>query len=208
MHSKATAIIAGMLLLGALGAICFTLNKDIPTVDHRIYTSLGYALAQETATATHDRGQVVAIIPDAGTSPSRIWREQWQAFTEELNKHPQISLATRVVGLEGSRVLLQQIVDQNPQVAGIVFLAGPLEFDDIQALSSRQPAPKLILLGNSDAPPKAYYTRFFATGVLAALILPRPFSDLGQQANPATLREWFEKYYRLYTPQNSESLPE
>ena len=206
MQNKTTAAIAGVILVAALMSLWFPQRSKIPAVNHNIHTSLGYVLAQEAAAAVHERGQVVAVIADFGASSSPFWREQWQAFTGELKKHTQISLVTRAVGADGKPVVLQVIVDQNAQAAGIVFFAGSPDFAEMQALASRTQGPKLILIGNPDVPARDY-RGFFAAGSLAALVLPRSFADLGPNEHPKTPREWFDKYYQVYTPQNSDSLP-
>ena len=208
MQTKTTAIIAGMILIAALASLWFTLGSSPPKVNPMIHNSLGQVLAQEAAQAIHDQGEVVAVIVDAHQQSGAVLHDQWQAFTGELKKHPAIHLAVPEIASLGGHVPLGEILDRHTPASAIVFFVDPPDSGDLAAAANRPMVAKIVAVGNPDLPTKNYYGRFLTSGLLAALIIPRPFSDLTQSAQPKTPREWFDKYYQVYTPLNFATLPE
>ena len=207
MQSKTIALIAGLILLTALGSLWFTMRPGRPPVDHALYTSLGQGLAQEAATAIHDRGQIVAVIADFHEKSGTVWHEQWQAFTGELKKHSSISLA-KPENANLGHVPLADMVNRHAQASAIVFFMDPPDSVDLDAVANRQVLPQLVVVANAGLPAKSTYGKYLSSGILTALILQRPVTDPAPVAQPKTPREWFDKYYQIYTPQNFESLPD
>jgi len=207
MKPKTTAIILVTVLLVALASLRYTLRSPTPRVNHNIYTSFGQVLAQEAAKALNDRGQIVVISADFHKNSCTVWREQWKAFTGELKKHPSISLVQSDL-IKPSRIPLVEILNRYPQASALVYLVDSPDELDLEAVMNRPTLPKLIFLGNPDVSPKKYYGRFVANGILSVLILARPVTDPAPVVPPKTPREWFDKYYRIYTPQNFDTLPD
>ena len=69
-------------------------------------------------------------------------------------------------------------------------------------------APKIVAVGNPDLSVKSFYGKFISRGILTALIVPRSVTDVAPSGEPKAPREWFDRYYRIYTSQNSNTLPE
>lgn len=116
-----------------------------------------------------------------------------------------MTIVPLVVPVTGDPLVLHDILDQHPQAAALVYFVNPPGWEEFQVHADQPRVPKIIMVGNPDLPAKAYYGRFFEAGHLAALILPRPASTIGQ--TPAkSPREYFDKYYQVYTWQNYESL--
>lgn len=207
MQSKTIALVAGLTLLAALVSLRFTLRPAQPQVDHAVYTSLGQGLAQEAATAIHDRGQIVTISADFHANSGTVWHEQWQAFTSELKKHTSINLAPPEI-VTSVHISLVDILDRHPQAGAIVYFTDPPDELDLEAVASRSALPKILVVGNPDLSVKSYYGKFITRGILTALIVPRSVNDVAPPAEPKTPREWFDRYYRVYTPQNISMLPE
>ena len=208
MQPKTIVIIAGTVLLVALVSLWFMFRSPIPPVNRAIFTSLGQVLAQETATAIHDRGQIVAVIADGYETSGTVLQPQWKAFTSELKKHSSISLAKPEIVPPGNHLPLGEILDRHTQAGAIVFYVDPPTSVDLDAVASRSALPKLIAIGNPDLPAKNYYGHYLNSGMLAALIIPRSIPSAAPAAEPKTPREWFDRYYQLYAPQNFDTLPE
>ena len=208
MPPKTIAIIASSVLLAALMSLWFTLRSPQPAVNRSIFTSLGQVLAQTTATAVHDRGQVVAVIADCYAESGNVVHDQWRAFAGELKKHPAISLAAPELIPPGQHTPLVEILDRHPQARTIVFFVDPPTTLDMEASASRPTVPPLVVVGNPDLPTKNYYGQFLTSGLVAAVIIPRSVPAVAPPAPLKTPREWFDRYYQLYTPQNFDMLPE
>ena len=54
--------------------------------------------------------------------------------------------------------------------------------------------------------PKTHYEPYFKNGILTELIIGWGGIP-GQVAKPTKLREWFDKYFQIFTLQNYDSLP-
>ena len=207
MQSKIIALVAGLILLTALVSLRLTLRPAPLQVNHNIYTSLGTVLAQEAAQAMNDRGQIVAIIADLQANSGPYWREQWQTFTDELKKHPAINLAPSEI-VNSAHISLVDIFDRHPQAGTIVYFTDPPDQLDLAAAEARSTAPKIVAVGNPDLSVKSFYGKFISRGILTALIVPRSVTDVAPSGEPKAPREWFDRYYRIYTSQNSDALPE
>lgn len=208
MQPKTIAVIASSVLLAALGSLWFTLRSPQPQVNRSIFTSLGQVLAQATATAIHDRGQVVAVVAECYAESGNVVHDQWRAFAGELKKYPSISLAAPELIQPGQHTPLVEILERHPQASTIVFFVDPPGTIDLEAVASRPAVPPLVLVGNPDLPAKNYYGRFIASGLLAAVIIPRSFPAVAPPAQPKTPREWFDQHYQVYSPQNFDTLPD
>ena len=208
MQSKTIAIVAGAILLAALISLRFTLGSAVPKVNRSVYTSLGQVLAQETAGAIHDRGQIVVVVADAYDQFGTVLRDQWKAFARELQNHAGISLAPPETRPPGQHIPLGQVIDRYPQAAAIVFFVDSPDAPELEAAANRATRLKLVVVGNPDRPTKNYYGKFMTSGLLAAVIIPRSFSDQSRTGKAQTQREWFDQYYQVYTPQNYASFPD
>ena len=208
MQPKTIAIVASVVLLAALVSLRFTLRPSMPKVNPSILTSLGQVLAQETASAVHDRGQVVAVVADAYDQFGTVLRDQWKAFADELKKHPSVSLAAPEIRQPGSHTPLGEVLDRHPQASAVVFFVDAPDALELEAVAIRPSLPKIVAVGNPDVPAKNYYGNFLTSGLLAALIIPRSISDVTQSTELKTPREWVDRYYQVYTPQNFDILPE
>ena len=205
MQSKTIALVAGLALLAAWVSLRFTLQPAQPKVDHALYTSLGLGLAQQAATAIHDRGQVVAVSADFHGNSGTFWREQWAAFTGELKKHSSISLAPSEI-VNSVHISLVDVLDRHPQAGCIVYFTDPPDELEMAAVANRPALPKIVVVGNPDLSVKSYYGKFLTSGILTAVIVPRTVNDAALPTEPRTPQGWLDKYYRVYTPQNYESL--
>ena len=208
MQPKTLAIIASVVLLAALISLQFTLGSAVPKVNRSVYTSLGQVLAQETAGAIHDRGQIVVVVADAYDQFGTVLRDQWKAFSGELQNHAGIHLATPETRPPGQHVPLGEVIDRYPQAAAIVFFVDTPDAPELEAAANRAASPKLVVVGNPDLPTKNYYGKFMASGLLAAVIIPRSFSDRSRAGKAQSQRDWFDQYYLVYTPQTIDTLSE
>lgn len=208
MQSKIIAIITGVVLLAALVSLRLALRSSGPKYQPELHTSLGWELAQQTAVAVHDRGQVVAVVADVYEQSGFVLSDQWRAFVGELKNHAAITLAPPEVRQTGVHVPLGDILDRLPKATAIVFFVDPPNALDLDTAASRSALPKIVVVGNPDLPTGNYYGPYLTSHIITALIIPRSTSAPTQMALPKTSREWFDKYYQVYTPQNADALPD
>ena len=200
-------MIAVLVLLAALVSLWFRFGSSPPPVPRNYFTSLGQVLAQESVAAAGDQGQVVAVIAADHKQSGTHLNAQWQAFTGELKKHTSFQLAEPEFAALDSHLFLVEILDRHPQARVLVFFVDPPDLRDWNAVANRTAVPKIVAVGNPDLTARGHYAQAFSRGILAALIFPR-LADAALAAPPQTPREWFDKYYQVFTPQNYETLPE
>ena len=218
MQRKLIISIASLILVIALWAIKRQLWSTLPQLNPVRIVSLGQVLAEETVQAVADHGHIVAVITAQYQQSSNPLREEFTSFQSELKKHRAVSLAAievvpedldeMVLGNGCSSAQLQAILLKHATADAIVFLIDLPEWSHLHARRITPPPgqAKMIVALNGTAPTKSAYGGYFANGFLTVLIGAR--SGPGPVAPPKTPREWFDKYYQIYTPQNSDTLPE
>ena len=217
MRPKTIATITSLVILVALGAIWLELKPVVPVFDRTLAAGIGQALVEETIKAVNDQGPVVVVLYGDPSHPTAPVDPRLAAFKAELQKHGTVQfVATEFVqpnpdennGLPGCPpTAFQEILHRQARAAAIVLFMEIPEWDRVKSSLPGSGAPKLIALVTGRRQAGKRYGGYFASGQLAALILPRRELVSGPNA-PKTPREWFDKYYQVYTPANYESLPE
>ena len=95
------------------------------------FIGFGQALADQTAQAVQDHGQIVAVINAPHQVPGEPLHAVWEGFQNELKQHPGVTLAiTEVLSDDGtgippgagcSRDQLKQIIENHAGASAIVF---------------------------------------------------------------------------------------
>ena len=214
---KATASIAGGVLIVALVAIWLQARPATLQVNHVMIAGIGQVAAAETAAAVRDHGQVLAVINVNYTMAGPL-QETWQAFQRELKKHPGITLLTPVKAEVDpgdsqtgcSSRDFKNLMEQNADVDAIVFFVSLPEWGWLrqnQRIPQRLP-PQVVVVDTGALPAQGHYASYFANGFVSLLIAPRSNAAPTKPGGPQTGREWFDKYYQVFTPANFESLTE
>src|SRR5262249_7109515 len=105
------------------------------------------------------------------------------------------------------------ILERHAKVDAIVFFMPlpPWNVFKMQVTLPSPPAAKVIVMGGSGFStfmPKNHYSGYFTNQLLSVLIVGRIQSAPDQIAEPKTPRERFHNQYQIFTPENSESLPD
>ena len=218
MSRNTTVVICSIALLGALVLLWLQSRPAGVKVSRaevvNVQASVGLALAEETIKAIQDHGSIVIVTADP---PERLHvqsNSQWHAFESELQKHGAIHI-TAIEGvkfeLESGQLFcppaaFEELWERHATADALIFLIDLPEWAAVAGAMAPSGKPKIIAVDNVGALTKVHYGGYFTSGILAALIgkAGRPV----QNGQPKTSREWFEKYYQVYTPQNIDSLPD
>ena len=214
-------IIAGICSVALLGSLVFLWRYYHPsgvkvsrTEVINVQTGFGQVLAEETAKAVQDRGHIVVVTTDPPERFKSRANSHWHAFATELEKHNAIQItATEGVTFEMDsgqlycpRGAFKDIWERHKDADALVFFVDLPEWAAVAEVVSQSGKPKLIAADNAGVLTKVHYGGYFTSGILAALI-GKP-AQLVPPSQPKTAREWFDKFYQVYTPQNSDMLPE
>ena len=201
---------AGLALIASGVVMVRTFWPPMPGHNRDQFTGLGQALAVETAKVLHDHGRVVVIRASEHAMDNLPENDTWRAFCTEMERHPSIRVvATVVVNSEPpmeyglTRARLDSILEQQPEIDGVVSLYGIAECDPRRPFELPRKNLKIIVVQPNPVPIKPY----FANGLLAVAIVRRenPASDL---AKPRTPAGWFARSYQVFTVGNYQSLPD
>jgi len=220
--SKVAGTIAGLLIVGALVALWFEFRPATQSVDRTPIvgkmTGMGDVLAEETVKAVHGKGRIVVVTPQDPAIAGRWPDDRWETFQRELKKHTAINIiATEIVPADGadgpppgcSRAAFQTLLERHAQADAIVFFMNLPDWERVETTIPQLAKLKIIVVDDHRrGPPKRNYAGYFVNGILAALIGERTANEDQPASQPKTPREWFDKFYQVYTPQNYESLPE
>ena len=217
MNRKVMVVICGLVLVGALVSIWLTSRTKIVRLPKEevigVPTGLGQALGEATVKVVPAYGQVAVVVP----RPFAQFKEQspylWRAFAGELEKH-NLGLTIEEIDINAwnnglpvdERVAFQAVLDRHINKAALVFFVDLPFWGGVQESLRQYTGPPLIALIHLSGPLKGHYGGFFENKILSALIAA-PAMPLSA-TKPKTPREWFDKYYKVYTPQNFETLPE
>lgn len=220
MNRKLTGIACLVLIAASVMFIWFKTRLPSVKID-RTQTmgasrGVGQFLGEETVRAIGDRGGIVIVSEHNLNSTSDRNDERWNAFRDELKRHSGVTIiATETVtpqpemGMPGCPgPAFVQILNQYRAAAAIVFLT---DLPDWFAVSDSVPqdiSAKIIALDTMGRLSQSHYRGYFDRGLLTLLIGGRSRPATGASSLPQTPREWFNKYFQVYTLQNLDEIPE
>ena len=208
---KATVSIAGAVLIVALVIIWSQTRSTTLKLNHTMFSGIGQVAATETATAVRDRGQILAVIDRSHTIAGAAHFDIWQAFQRELKKHAGITLLAPVsfkwdldYGTLDYPRAFKDLMEQYADVDAIVFFVSLPDWNrlrDNQLIPQRLP-PQVVVVDTG--PAQGHYASYIANGYVTMLIAARRSAAPTKPGGPKTGREWFDKYYQVFTPANFE----
>ena len=219
---KVKIIIASVAIVGSLASLWWMFRP--PTVKYDrgpiigITTGLGEVLAEETAQAIHDHGQIVVVTDYYREQTAGTWADCAVTFYRELKKHGNVSIvATEVVRPDPAEApwiscpvsVFTNLMERYAGVDAIVFFIDLPEWVRVNSLFPTSAKAKMIAVDTSENgfyPAKLRYGGYFSGGRLSVLISKNKI-DTAKPVTPRTPREWFDSKYKVYTPENYESLP-
>jgi len=209
---KKVAVVAVLVIVASLVSLYITMVPHAPKINRAPFIGLGQALADETTKVIDNHGTVVPVIADYHTAGSTPMTDEWKTFAKEIKKHSGVTLADPVVvkldetmGEPGiSHADFDKIVEKHAQAGAIVLLVGLPMWELKNPLTLPNETLKIIAVHNTSMPAKQYFTSHIVT----ALITSRMTPDAEGTAEPKTPRQWFDKYFQVFTAQNYQSMPD
>ena len=210
---KKVTLIAVSVIIVSLFSLFFTMYEGAPKINHAPFIGLGEVLADETAKAIDNHGTVIPVLANYHTTGSTPLTDEWKTFAKEIKKHSGVTLANPViVKLDETtgepalaRADFDNLVEKNSAAGAVVFFVGLPLWDPANPLTLPSgKAPKIIAVHNTPLPFKKYFTGSVAT----LLITSRQSPDEKAAGEPKTTRQWFDKYFQVFTAENYQSSPD
>ena len=217
MNQKSLGIILGVILAGALLSIWLT-NRT-PTIQISkeefcgVQTGLGQTLAGAVTKISPEPSRVVVVTSFQPDSFKKYSKYLWPAFATELKKQ---KLEATIVTVPGNawnsgdtpadQAAFKGLLEQYRKTDVLILFVDLPEWGRVAQALADYSGPTILAVDHQAERLKPHYGGYFSSGILAALIGPstRPVP----QVQPKTPREWFDRNYQVYTPQNFETLPE
>ena len=213
VRRKKVTLIAVSVILVSLISLFFTMCEGAPKINRAPFIGLGEVLAAETAKAIDNHGTVIPVLADYHTMGNTPLTDEWKTFAKEIKKHGGVTLGNPVIiKLEETtgepalaRADFDNLVEKNSTAGALVFFVGLPLWDATKPLTLPSGgAPKIIAVHNAPQPVKKYFTSSIAT----LLITSRQSPDDKATGEPKTPRQWFDKYFQVFTAENYQSLPD
>ena len=193
----------------------FYLTQRSPKRELRPDEALGATTAEETARLIGNQGQVVLLVADPAdyNLPTAELNAEAKAFRKSLQRNKGLKLvATEKIKLISTPFLpglsmapgqLSKILPRYANANALVSFTGfsQLSNEDLNALKASR--PKIILVCE-------YWPgcrELLAKKLIHLAILRRWESTPESAQPPQTVREWFDQYYTVYTPDQAGQLP-
>ena len=220
MNGKLISLVCGGILLILLASLWLELRPPTAKIDRtqtlQASTAVGQVLAEETAKLTQASGAIVVVAEHVLELDRNGPDARWNVFREELKKYPNIRIAAIEIvkpepelGMPGCpAAAFLKILSRHADTAAIVFLTDLPEWLTVREGILRHFTTKLLALDTMGKLSQRHYAGYFTSGSLAELIGAN-LTPIGvPMAPPKPPREWFDKHYQVYTPQNFDTLPE
>jgi len=210
-------MIAVIVIIGSLISLYVTQLRPANKSNLAPFVGAGQVLADETAKAIGDHGRVVLLVSALARSPNSVEQQQLAGFLGEIKRHRQI----QIVATETFKIIAPPIEDAmrdlgltNEQFAELLRKYDDVDalvtFIELPAFNPGQPLewprvhPKIIA-GQLPVQAGQAYLR---ANKIAAFIAKREESTTTAKTKPRTPREWFDKYFQLFTLQNLAAQPQ
>ncbi len=173
-----------------------------PSVGTKPSDALGTVVAEETAKLLQERGKVV-VLAMKGRQVAEV-----EAFEKRLKKFSGVSIAateyfevtSELPNVPGD--VFVSLLKRYPQADAIVSFGGTPAFtaDHVSALPEK--LPKIIAVSWSISGVR----KLLETHILQMAVLPRLTAPPTKK--PKTMRDWFDKYFQIFTAANAATLSE
>ena len=179
-------------------------------------SGIGMVLADETLTGLPANAKLVLVTDYDHKREPRRRDYRWEVFREELRRRaPTVMQQVEIVQADPSEGLpgcpsaaFRDLLERHADADVLVFFVDPPDWAQIQArLPSRRPG-RILAVESFGHSLRNRFAGYFVNNFLTALIASNGGPPSGGPLPPRNPREWFDLYYRVYTPQNYETLPE
>ena len=210
--TKATRAIASLALAGALGSLCLSFYPIPPRPNPHVHEALGQVLAEEALRLQSKGGRLVGIVRETSEFESPATAMQWKAFQGALHRAGRTVAQTKRIKIDPLRVVAVppgdffELIRRSSEKDVIVSFMGPAALNETQVGQLVGKRARIVALCTGNTPAQVDLRRLFASDLLhAAIVSRRNVAVAGPE--PATVRGWFDRFYRVITPDNVSELP-
>lgn len=219
MSRKLVVLIAGLALALAVFSIWRVMHPSFPKVDRAPMigsaSGIGFVLAEETARIVPPSGKIVLVTDHDHDRGDRPLDYRWQTFLEELKKRGSFTIvATEIVapdpaeGMPGcSSDRFVEIVRRHAEVDAIIFFIDLPEWLRVN-WQVPQHSAKILAVDTQGSQLRARYHGYLSSGTASVVIGSNGAGDTGRPEKPQTPREWFDRFFQVYTPKSMDTLPD
>ncbi len=206
------AIIALLALIAGVIGLLFTEYQGGPKINLRPYQALGAVTAEETAKLLGNRGSIAVIAEDFGQYNMAWVKVQMSAFQSTLKKNgialtkiekvidPQLSEGQ---GQTFTAEVLLRLIQNNPQVSGVVIFASLPDFSGQDLAQLKQHGKRIVVVSKTSVG----YRTLFESGAIHLAIVARAEAPVPSEKKRRTPRELFNDEYIVVTGANLSDLP-
>jgi hypothetical protein len=210
--TKATRAIAALALVGGLGSLFLSFYPIPPRPNRPLHEALGQALAEEALRLQGKGGRLVVIIRETSEFESPATALQWTAFQRALRQAGQTVAQTKRIKIDPLRVVsvpagdFFDLIRKSSEKDVIVSFMGPPALNEAQVAQLAGKRARIVALCTGGTPAQVDLRPLFAGDLLhAAVVSRRTVAVTGSE--PTTTRGWFDRFYRVITPDNLSDLP-
>lgn len=213
------SLISVVLIVLSIVSIFLMQGSRTPPLKLEPFDALGMVAAEETSKLLGKQGQVALVTYDPASMPAL--KAELDSFTATLKKQGGITLMeTEIVtstqpapAMEGdmemigspiSSALFLELLKKFSSASAIVFFADlPIPTDEELETITATP-PKIILVCSDPFGPK----KLMEIQLVQLAICPRVDDPSPSREDPQNLRDWFNRFYQIVTPEKAAALPD
>ena len=210
---KTTAVVAVLAIVVSLVSLQRTLLPSAPENSRQPFVGLGQVLGEETVKILGDHGRVVVVVWDDHKQAGNLLNDALEAFRGVLKKHPKIQItATEVIRSDTNKhtmvdnlssKMFNELVEKHTQADGLVLFTGLPTLESQPPIQLPVPHPQIIAVQTSEPLTKSYFDRKIVNVAVSSSSEQVP---TGSAANPQTPREWFDRFFQVFTIENYATL--
>ena len=210
--SKATRVVAIIVILVAWSAILLSTCAFGPHLDAKPHVALGQVAAEEALKLLGSGGKLTVISRDTSIFKMPALDAQLRAFHSTVKKAGQTVAVTKLIEVDPLRLVAMPsgdftiLIKKQSEADVIVSFAGPPLLSAEQLAQLGASRPKVVAVCSGAMPAQVNLKAVFEKQLLHAAILsrnnPTPGHPSGNDA-----RSTFDQYFSVVTPANLAELP-
>ena len=207
-ENKKPLVVIVCLVLIAVSVFCMV-NRDSSSGmkgANKVGEALGTILGEETGKLLKGKGEVVLISMNPKQRLDGKPQPEVIALEKAVKKaglsvagREYISINTELADIPADNFI--KVINRYPKADAIISLLGYPAFKNNDLAAMPEKLPKLV----GTAWRTTGVRRLVQQDIIQLVVVARP---LQTSKSPRTMREWFDKYFEIYTAANAASLPE
>ncbi len=210
-------VLKTMALIALIGAAWILIYRTLTSggIDLDPFQALGRGAAVETAKLLHNSGRLVLV--DAALGDYKVLapttETQIKAFKKavggtglKIAAVAKANIAPPSLGRTGIFMepgQLSKLISQHADADALVLFVGLASREEVEAARPKSGKPQLVMVANYEP----YYRPLVQSRVIQLAIVPRMDGDEPGKAVESS-QSYFERNYRVMTPENASQLPD